>query len=71
MIYTKEGVKMAGSRRYKWTDAERQRLIDIYKKHGWKAGYYMDFGCNYMTCRRELARMGLMQCANILATKTT
>jgi hypothetical protein len=51
---------MKGRPRYNWTEESRQQLINIYKKHGWKMGYYMNFGCSYMTCKRELIRLGLL-----------
>jgi hypothetical protein len=51
---------MAGRPRYIFTPEDRQKLKDTYKKHGWKMGYYMDFGCSYMTCKRELIRLGMM-----------
>jgi hypothetical protein len=52
---------MKGRPRYKFTAEEHKRLIDTFRKHGWKMGYYMDFGCSYMTCKREIIRMGMME----------
>jgi uncharacterized protein CbrC (UPF0167 family) len=60
------GLSMKGKPRYNWPAEEHQRLIDTYNKHGWKMGYYMDFGCSYMTCKRELERLGLLVYEEVL-----
>jgi hypothetical protein len=49
-----------GRPKYIFTAEERQRLIDTYRKHGWKWGYYQNFGCSFQTCKRELIRLGMM-----------
>jgi hypothetical protein len=49
-----------GRHKYIFSAVEHKRLIDTYKKHGWKMGYYMDYGCSYMTCKRELIKLGLI-----------
>lgn len=48
-----------GRHKYIFSPEEHKRLLDTYKKHGWKMGYYKDFGCSYITCKRELERLGL------------
>lgn len=49
-----------GRKKYDWSDEELKRLKDTYERHGWKMGYYMNFGCSYMTCYRKLIELGLL-----------
>lgn len=47
-----------GRKKYNWSEEELRRLKNLHMKHGWKMGYYLDFGCSYMTCFRKLQEIG-------------